>query len=725
MKTYISKRLLVYRNSLLISTSLLLFCFAARLPAQTAGSLDPTFNGTGIVRTAFGNSHSEPNGIAVQPDGKIIVSGIVYSSSILFAVVRYNPNGSLDATFGTGGKVITPVGLNVLGGAVAIQSDGKIVVAGMTENPTYDFTVLRYNANGSLDNSFGSGGIVITAMGSDNDFAESVALQSDGKIVVVGSSYNGSNMDYAVARYNTNGSLDTSFDGDGKIIKHIANDDFGRSVAFQSDGKILVNGSSNFGGRYNFVTMRFNTNGSLDTTFVPNGIVISPVGSNAQARDIVVQPNDKFLVVGGVVINGTWNFGLVRYDSLGLFDNYFGSVGQVFTPIYNAFDSATSVVLQTNGKIVVGGNACTTDRCDLTIARYNPNGTLDTTFDFDGKVTVPVEMAEQNVQVAIQPDGNIVAAGSSAVDNSDGSRIDFAVVRFLAGGDSNKFDFDGDGRSDISVFRPADGIWYLNKSASGFSAVQFGTASDKLAPADYDGDSKTDVAVFRNGIWHLNRSRFGFASVAFGEATDIPQPADFDRDGVAELAVFRPSNGTWYIYNLVNRQLSAVQFGMNGDKPVVSDYDADGKADVAVFRPSTGTWYLQRSQLGFTSVQFGESSDTPVPADYDGDRKTDVAVFRSSTGTWYLQRSLLGFTGIVFGAGTDIPTPGDYDGDGRADVAVFRNGTWYLIVRRKDLPALHSVRQRTSRCQMFLFPEIQIRFNRKAWVINNPHAFLC
>ena len=241
-----------------------------------------------------------------------------------------------------------------------------------------------------------------------------------------------------------------------------------------------------------------------------------------------------------------------------------------------------------------------------------------------------------------------------------------------------RFDFDGDGKSDVSVFRPDNGVWYLQQSTNGFTGAQFGVSTDKIVPADYDGDGKTDVAVYRSGTWYLNRSSAGFTGVAFGDGNDIPQPADFDGDGKAELAVFRPSNGTWYILNLATNQFTAYQFGASTDKPVASDYDGDGKADYAVYRPSNGTWYLQRSTAGFTGQQFGDSNDKPVAADYDGDGKTDLAVFRPSNGTWYLLQSTAGFTGVQFGISTDLPTPADYDGDGKADVAVFRSGTWYL-----------------------------------------------
>jgi cytochrome c peroxidase len=242
-------------------------------------------------------------------------------------------------------------------------------------------------------------------------------------------------------------------------------------------------------------------------------------------------------------------------------------------------------------------------------------------------------------------------------------------------------DFDGDGKTDVSVFRPGDGNWYIRQSSTNnFTVTNFGIASDKLAPADFDGDGKTDIAVFRDGNWYwLNSSDGQFRAVQFGAAADKPQPGDYDGDGTADAAVFRPADGTWYIRQSRDGFI-ARQFGISSDRPVAADYDGDGRTDLGVYRD--GAWYLLKSASGFTAAQFGIAEDKPVLGDYDGDGRADLAVFRPSGGAWYiLQSGSGGFRGAQFGISADTPAPGDYDGDGKSDLAVFRpsEGNWYIL----------------------------------------------
>ena len=249
-------------------------------------------------------------------------------------------------------------------------------------------------------------------------------------------------------------------------------------------------------------------------------------------------------------------------------------------------------------------------------------------------------------------------------------------------GGSARFDFDGDGKSDLSVFRPANGSWYIiNSGSNSFTGFQFGRVGDRIVPADYDGDGRADAAVYRAGTWYLNRSSAGFTGVQFGLPDDIPAPADFDGDGKTDVAVFRPSTGYWFISHSSTGAFIAVQFGVARDVPMPADFDGDRKADITVWRPSNGIWYrINSSDNTFFGAQFGQLNDRPLMGDFDGDGKYDLAVFRPSNGYWYAAYS--GSGGLLaapFGIATDVPAPADYDGDGKTDLAVYRDGMWHRV----------------------------------------------
>ncbi len=247
-------------------------------------------------------------------------------------------------------------------------------------------------------------------------------------------------------------------------------------------------------------------------------------------------------------------------------------------------------------------------------------------------------------------------------------------------------DFNADGRTDVTIFRPSTGFWYSN---GGFNPISFGISTDRPVPADYDGDGRTDIAVWRssNGLWIIRySSNGGIVQMNWGQSGDVPVPADYNGDGRADITVFRPSTGFWYS----NGGFNAVQWGANGDIPVPADYNGDGRADVAVFRPSNGTWYSN----AFPVTQWGASGDVPMPVDYNGDGRADITIWRPSTGFWY---SNGGFNPIQWGQNGDTPVPGDYNGDGRYEVAVWRpsNGIWYITTigsvtwgQNGDIPAI-------------------------------------
>ena len=262
-------------------------------------------------------------------------------------------------------------------------------------------------------------------------------------------------------------------------------------------------------------------------------------------------------------------------------------------------------------------------------------------------------------------------------------------------GETKLTNFDGNVTADIATWNPANGIWSSKNAVWGSGAdttsrsFQWGLGSlgDVPSPGDFDGDGKTDYSVYRNstGVWYIFRSSdSSWMTFQFGTTGDIPVPNDYDGGGKTDIAVWRPSNGGWYIWHSETQQFLGVQFGQSGDKPVAADYDGDGKTDIAVFRPSSGVWYYLKSSnnYSFAAIQWGISTDKPVPADYDGDGKADLTIYRDGV-WWILRSSNNSYIAIQWGTANDIPIP-VYRNSISADMTLYNpaNNTWNYFANR-------------------------------------------
>ncbi len=398
---------------------LALSCFAA------PGDLDLSFGGTGKVLT----DRTDPSGssnyafcMALQSDGKIVVAGEN------FDMVRYFSNGSLDAGFGNGGRISN--GYNASAGlGIKVQADGKIVVAGYASG---NFRVIRYNPTGTVDGSFNAASI---DFGTTDDYATDLAIVSGGKIVVAGVTGTNAAANFALARLNANGSLDTTFGTAGKVTADFAgNDDEAGSMVVQPDGKIIVAGFAWVGSNRDFAAVRYNIDGSLDPSFGVGGKVTTPIGQSDDYGGAVALQSDGKIVLAGKAtkVNSYADLAAVRYNPNGSLDNSFGTGGKVITTVSTFNDSgASDVLIQPDGKIVVVGPTGFGTNSDFTVVRYQMNGALDTGFGIGGKVLTGMGSDDPPQGAALQSDGKIVVAGYSY---QSATSYDIAVVRYLGDG---------------------------------------------------------------------------------------------------------------------------------------------------------------------------------------------------------------------------------------------------------------------------------------------------
>jgi uncharacterized delta-60 repeat protein len=413
--------------------------------ARADGELDLDFGTGGKVITGFGSDepfegYAGVNGLALQADGKIIAAGDFTTYSVrggrtVFALTRYLPDGSLDRSFGAGGKVTTEFGGEDEANAVALQGDGKIVAAGghcNTIGRRYcTFALARYLPDGNLDTSFGAGGRVTTDFGVVA-WAETVAIQRDGKIVAAGVYRRVGRTDtFALVRYLPDGSPDKSFGAGGKVATEFGGDAWAFAVALQGDGKIVAAGFSEIGDRTAFALVRYRLDGSLDTGFGAGGRVTTDFGEYALAPAVALQGDGKIIAAGYAGARCTdrcnFDFALTRYHPDGSPDGSFGTGGKVITD-FGGDDAARAIAFQSDGKIIAVGDSEIGDRDGFALARYLPDGSLDGTFGAGGRVTTYLGEYAGAFAVALQGDGKIVVGGYSDVGDEGG--FAFTLVRY-------------------------------------------------------------------------------------------------------------------------------------------------------------------------------------------------------------------------------------------------------------------------------------------------------
>ena len=806
------------------------------------GSLDTSFDGDGIVTTSFGAQLQFATAVAIQWDGKIIAAGWVRDEFNAgydnFAVARYNPDGSLDTSFDGDGRVVTDSGsIYDEAAAVSVQRDGTIIVAG------HPGLMVRYNSNGSPDASFGNGGIQHLG----GNYLSGMVIDSSNRAVLVGTGLyiarvllggsgptptptptptpappatitvtntndsGAGSLRQAIADVTPGGTINfdasvfatpqtitltsgqlvidknLTIQGPGASLLSISGNHASRVFSINSGvtaflgGMTIKDGIANYcggiesGGTLTIINSTISGNrGAFYGGGICNGFGILTVvnsiifGNRAGSAGGGIFNEGSLTVISSVIHDNTaepFNADLIALGGGGIADrlsstqtyiinstvsgnhayafqdddgNSYGGFGGGIVNfgglnITNSTISGNSGdINNTSGGIPGGGiQSGGTETLRNTIVAGNTGPV--------GDISGIIETASHNLigdaassgGIANGVNGNIVGVNPrlGPLQNNGGPTMTHALLPgspainagnncvLTANGCGNgspalptdqrgmprngdvdigaferqtndpdgfaRADFDGDGTTDLSVFRPSDGNWYALKSGGGVLVTSWGAATDTTVPGDYDHDGKADMAVYRpsSGQWFILRSSdFTVNVVGWGAGGDVPTAGDFDGDGKADEAVYRPSAGQWFVFRSSDNGASIINWGNATDVPVQSDYDGDGKTDVAVFRPSTGQWFLFRSTDGPLVAGWGIAGDKPIEADYDGDNKDDIAVYRPSDGNWYIFRSSDSSASIInWGNATDVPVPGDYDGDGKDDEAIYRDGTWFVL----------------------------------------------
>ncbi len=624
---------------------------------------DGTRDDSYLTRTSYFENSSAQK-IMPQPNGEIYLAGgfTIIGGRAVGGAARLDSSGALDDSFLPAVTTFSAAG---------VQPDGKVIVGGDRSGYMGTYGIYRLTETGSIDPSF-----TAESYSSNDDYStvDDIQVQPDGKVIVVGGfqKINGQPKS-GIVRLLENGTIDPDFN-----LDLFGNRGHFSKLFLMNDGSIFVVGNVRQGtSTPTHVLMKLNSNGTA--------IWATHISTDRTSGNLVSGMDVR--KDGSVVITGSFsrvNGGQVKDIALLRPDGTpdLGFRPPTFTSLNNDPGYISAVIALHNGKFLVGGSFFTVNGNDVQfpLVILNEDGSFSkdssTTLTGQGSVTT----------LARQVDGKIIVSGGFSGLNGI-QRVNLS--RLLPLDNSSFLDFDGDGKTDLSIFRPSSAEWWYTRSSDGGSgAVQFGNSSDVLTPADFTGDGRADIAAWRpsSGTWYILRSDdLTFYAFAFGSNGDIPVPADYDSDGRSDAAVFRPLTSTWYI-SKSSGGTDIVGFGAIGDKPVPADYDGDGKSDVAIFRPIGGSgggewWYLRSSDGENRAFAFGSAEDKLVPGDYTGDGKTDAAIWRPSSGYWYILRSEdSSFYSFPFGTAGDQPLVGDFDGDGRSDPAIRRpsDSVWYI-----------------------------------------------
>ena len=487
-------------------------------------------------------------------------------------------------------------------------------------------------------------------------------------------------------------------------------------VAVQPDGKIVAVGGA-FVSHLITVTIRFNSNGTLDNTFADGGLAYHPLPSNHVYSDLW---DVEILPDGRILTGGTFSFNRLGIGEVGYYvqmlrndgnlDSTFGNQGLERTYFWEPLISNQGFF---DAEILPDGNVAITNGTGVRITNFNdvnryfpqngnridlmPNGNFVVSKDSDIKIyssqsLITTAANINSYQLTVQPDGKIIISENFAVGTA-------RLRRFkLVGSQGTRLaNFGNDNQTDFAVYRPSNKTLYFSRNGEGYFQRATNNQASKIFP-EYSRFRvpahtmwRETLIYWNNGSTNNSQGYFTFErsptdsanfTSPWGLTNDLPYGGDFNGDGMIDVGVFRPSNGVWYGFtdSFFEQNSPTVQWGVSGDKPVPADYDYDGKTDYAVYRPSTGTWWILRSSDGGAlAIRFGIATDTPLTGDFDGDGKADLTVYRASEGNWYQLLTTEGFRVVRFGLSTDYPVPGDYDGDGKHDIAVFRDGLWYLL----------------------------------------------